>query len=263
MRSCFFHALLLSVFACDPDEATAQVCRLPDSVRVTIPAQSPPEAQMQDAKPFAEIPLGIGHLRPTDTGAAPDLPPGSERWLQRLELPLSEAPDAPPFAWIARGWVINLGRPPVALPPDASVETEYEERSVIVLEQRNGWFRIRYSSSGTAWTPGCALEASPARFHFSPWSEWFLSDRISPMVFRAPVPEVLRSGPSAGSSALARISTDYALIPREVRGEWMRVELRQPSDFCNPDVTPTRSEGWVRWFAPDIGPRVWYFPRGC
>jgi hypothetical protein len=262
MRSCCFYALLLLMFA-GGDEATAQVCRLPDSVRVTIPAVAPPEAQKPDARPFAEVPLGIGFLQHSDDGAAADLPPGNARWLERLELPLSETPAAAPFAWIARGWVVIPGRPPFALPADATVETEYEERSFVVLEERNNWLRVRYSASGTAWTPKCALDASPVSFDFSPWSEWFLSDRISPMVFRVPVPEDLRSEPSAGSSGVARISGDYVLVPREIRGEWMRVELRQPSDFCNPDVTPTRRDGWVRWFAPDIGPRVWYFSRGC
>jgi hypothetical protein len=148
------------------------------------------------------------------------------------------------------------------------IETGYEEPSFVVLESRwDGWLHIRYAeaegAAGSAWVPTCALGNTAARLDFTPWGKWLLSDRISPLYFRSRTPEELRSAPSAAAATVARIADDYILEPLEVRGDWMRVILKQPSDYCYPDVVPTRSEGWIRWYSPDRGPLVWYYSRGC
>jgi hypothetical protein len=116
--------------------------------------------------------------------------------------------------------------------------------------------------AGTAWTHACAAREGPAWLDFTPWSAWLLGDQISPLFVRPEMAAELRSEPAA-STAIATISGDHALEPLEISGEWMRVRLREPSDYCRPEVVSTAREGWVRWFSPEAGPRVWYFARGC
>jgi hypothetical protein len=256
----------------DADAVAAQGCVVPDSIRAdnvdSVRTVGPYSVLGIGGASFSEVALGIGHIHYSSDNPVSDGPPGEFNWLARVELPLSESPGAEPDTWIASGWIIKPGRPRVALSMEAMVETGYEEPSFVVLESRaEDWFRIRYApgdaDEGTAWIPRCALKAGPIRLDYSSWSDWLLSDQISPLFFRVPTPEVLRSLPSSGSASVARITSGYILIPMEVRGDWMRVELRRPSDYCAPDVIPTIHEGWVRWYAGDIGPRVWYFTRGC
>jgi hypothetical protein len=258
---------------CGPALSAAQTCSVPESVRLELPAEPPA------AGPYAtllssgvrpdEIQLGVGHLHLSDDGLSPDGPPGADDWFRRVELPLSLSPGEEPTAWIVGGWILRRGVPPEALSTIAMVETGYEEPSFVVLESRpDGWIQIRYSeaegSAAAAWVPACALASdNPLRLTFTPWSEWLLSDRISPLFFRSLVVGELRSAPSATAATLVSVSGDHSLEPLEVRGEWMRVGLKQPSDYCHPEVVPVRREGWVRWYSPDIGPRVWYFTRGC
>ena len=55
----------------------------------------------------------------------------------------------------------------------------------------------------------------------------------------------------------------HILEPLEVRGEWMRVTVKEPSDYCEFDLAVSSREGWIRWYTETRGPLVWYFTRGC
>lgn len=267
------------LLACGREQETVQgrngetesppACQVPASILASVPDAPPPEAPYtvlgRDDVPFEQIPLGIGHLHPAEDAYLDQ--PLDPNWPRRVELPLSATPNAEPFAGIARGWVARPGTPPQPLTMEGLLETGYEEPSFVVLEHRpDGWLRIRYAAgegdAGTAWVPTCALRAGAVALDFTPWAEWLLSGRVSPLFFRAGQGE-MHAEPSAGSSRLAEVSGDYILEPQATRGEWMRVTLKQPSDFCFPEVVPTRSEGWVRWHSPELGPLVWYFTRGC
>ncbi len=59
------------------------------------------------------------------------------------------------------------------------------------------------------------------------------------------------------------IGDDHALEPLEFRGEWLRVRVRQPSDYGETPTAVQVTEGWVRWWAEGPGPLVWYCTRGC
>ena len=62
---------------------------------------------------------------------------------------------------------------------------------------------------------------------------------------------------------MSEIDDDYILEPLEVRGEWMRVKVKEPSDYCEFDLTVKSREGWIRWYADESVPLVWYYTRGC
>jgi len=243
---------------------------MPAAFRDRVPGSPPPEEAYETlgsrAVPFGDVPIGVGHLHLGAENAILDLPPGEYDWLGRVELPLSLRPGAAPWAWIARGWIVPDGAVPVPLSRRALLETGYEEVSFVVVEgPSGGWFRIRFADGddGTAWVPECALRESPVRLDFTNWGEWLLSGSISPLYVPPGRAESLRSGPSEMSPLMVDIEGDHVLEPLELSGDWMRVRLRQPSDYCAPDVAATTQEGWIRWYDEGLGPRVWYFTRGC
>ena len=136
-----------------------------------------------------------------------------------------------------------------------------------VLESRDdGWLRLRYGRpsedrDGTAWVHRCHLARESLAFE--PWQERFLSDEISPLYVRDRAPRPLRAGPDDDAEEIARIDGDYHLEPLEFQGDWMRVRLKTPSDYCvEPDEVRTE-EGWIRWRSAERGPLVWYYTRGC
>ena len=249
----------------------AQQCTLPDSALALAPVEPPSvygyDVPPPEPEPLFEMDLGVGHAYHAPS-ELPMGPPGDNSWLQRVALPLSESPGSSPSTWIARGWIVGPGRDPEALTIWGLLETGYEERSFVVHERRDGWLHIRYAAGErgprSGWVPECALAASPAPLAFAPWSDWLLGDDVSPLFVRAGLPLAMHAEPARTSPLVGMISIDDGLEPHEIRGEWMRVTLVQPSDYCRPDVASTRREGWVRWLTEDgRGPRLWYFTRGC
>ncbi len=89
---------------------------------------------------------------------------------------------------------------PQPLTLSALVETGYEEPSFVIHERRaDGWVRLPGTAGegdrGLAWTPPCALPASPARLEATLWSDWFLHGDTSPLYFRSEGPHELRWSP--------------------------------------------------------------------
>lgn len=161
---------------------------------------------------------------------------------------------------------------PTRLTTRGLVDTGYEELSFIVTEvSSDGWLHVRYAATSgdddLAWTPGCALEEEPVRLNVTEWSDWFFTEywsgAISPMFFRVEETGSLHSGPSSDATLMPAIGDDYVLEPLEVRGEWMGVTVKEPSDYCEFDLTVQSRNGWVRWYADGRGPLLWYFTRGC
>lgn len=260
--------MALLLFALAPGAARGQACTLPDAVALTLPDSAPSHdfyTTIRDqGVPFDELDLGIGHLHPTQ--ATWDWP-----WLPKIALPLSETRGAPPWGWIAGGWLVDTRNGEVSpFGLEGLLETGYEEATFIVLQRPlDGWVEIRHapgsaeSGSGTAWIPECALEGETIHLEVQSWQDRLLSDVISPLFFRSNVPHVLREIPRVDGAHLGTISGDYHLEPQEISGDWMRVVVKEPSDSCRSDVESTTRTGWVKWRSDDKGPWVWYHTRGC
>ncbi len=242
------------------------------------PPRAPPEVAAP-ARPYvrldaaypdpARMPLGVGHVRPAEHAAwVPD-------WPGRVRLVLFAAPGGGVAGHIHDGWLRDGGHgdaaPWLALGTRGLLETAYETLSFVVPERReDGWLRLRYAppdaddSSGTAWVHECHLDAHAPALRFEPWGERFLSPLISPLHFRRAVPHRLRARPHPHAARIATVAGDHHLEPQEIRGDWMRVIVKQPSDYCaSGTVAVTAHEGWVKWRAPGDGPWVWYHTRGC
>lgn len=211
--------------------------------------------------------LGVGHLRPPDDSHYWD-------WLEHAVLPVFDAPGGEIREWLARGWRVD---PTTGerreFAGDGMVETGYEARSFIVLERHDdGWMRILLDDPDTpnadGWTHDCLNAFGRDSLSFESWPERFSSDDISPLYFRTQVPHALRASPSTTAERLHVIparESDYEIEWLEVRDDWARVRVTQPSDYClGPDEIETRTyEGWIKWWDEEIGPWLWYYTRGC
>lgn len=243
-------------------------CTVPEAVQARVPtrpvAEEWYETRWVTDEEGSRVPLGVGHVHYSMRNPGFDMPPGELDWLRSVNLPLSPAPGQPATAWITMGWVVRDGLDPEPLRRADQVETGYEDFSFIVLEAEGDWLKIRYADDDidSAWVPACALDEGPILFDFTRWSDWLTSGDISPLFFRVGAPDDLFAAPDENSEHRA-IGQDYHLEPIEVRGSWMRVRLKEPSDYCEFDMESDATEGWVRWYAADVGPRVWYFSRGC
>lgn len=210
-----------------------------------------------------DVSLGVGHIRPA----------GDMRWWptdRTWGFPIFDAPGGDAVGWRISGRIIN---------PDSSrvvgesglIETAYELATFLVLEERSdGWLRVRVSAprgvdDGLGWVHVCHLSLTDTPMMFERWEQKLLSDSISPLFFRAAVPHVLRAEPSSSSARLGIVAGDHHLEPLEIRGDWMRARVVQPSTYCAPPdgSRPVATEGWVRWRSDDRGPWVWYYTRGC
>jgi len=156
------------------------------------------------------------------------------------------------------------------------VEVSYASAANLVFEIRpDGWFQVEYAVSGEptlhrGWTHPSYLTLGELPLTVETWEAFLLrewkSDSLSPLHFRTrEVPHALRRGPGTDTERITWIGADHALEPLEIRGDWMRVRVEQPSGYCmGPDEWKgQRNEGWVRWRGPDKGPWVWFYSRGC
>lgn len=202
-----------------------------------------------------ELALSVGHVRPAREEDRDD-------WTRRLSLPVFASPGGELKLWLTPG--------SVAL--DALVESGYETVSFIALQARDdGWVRIRFGGplfSGAGWVHRCHLEAATPRLEYEPWEKLFASESASPVYFRSWMPHSLRQSASADAPLVTRIPADpnrYGMQPLEFRGDWARVRLSIPSDYC---VDPKPQdlavhEGWIRWRSRERGPWLWFYTRGC
>ena len=56
---------------------------------------------------------------------------------------------------------------------------------------------------------------------------------------------------------------DYTMVPLGVVGDWMRVEVTSPSDYCAEATVARKDTAWIRYLDARSRPRIWYFTRGC
>ena len=143
-----------------------------------------------------------------------------------------------------------------------TLEFDYEMPGAIVLEQRDGWFKVRLAS-GSSW-----LQASPAD-RFMPLSELFeefigvtaITKAFSGRLVMAPGRPVDPSSPQANALQPARV-----IEVRYVFGQaWVQVELFNHSICSAAENGPpeTVGTGWMPMHMPDGEPTIWFSSRGC
>jgi len=212
---------------------------------------------------YDNTPFGVGHL----------LVENADRhfydWPNALVLPLWSVPDGPFLAWLNGARVHPAdGSPSYPLTGAGMVETGYEHLTFIVSAVRDdGWLQLRLvpGAAGTAWAHACHLRLGAVELSYQPW-EVFLSGHGDWLHFRARVAHALRAAPDTGSRRLTWIGLDHELEMLEMRGDWMRIRVRQPAWTCVGSDRPFPGrvdEGWVQWRDALLGPWTWIYSRGC
>ena len=143
-----------------------------------------------------------------------------------------------------------------------TLEFDYEMPGAIVLEQRDGWLKIRLSS-GAAWLEPSVVD------RFMTLSELFeefvgvttITKSFNGALAEAPGRPADASSPRVKESQPARV-----IEIRNVSGQsWVQVEVMNHS-ICSaaengpPDVVGT---GWMPLHASDGEPTIWFSSRGC
>jgi hypothetical protein len=137
-------------------------------------------------------------------------------------------------------------------------EYDYEMPGAIVLDQRNGWFKIRLQQ-GSAW-----LKASVAD-RFMPLSDLFeeftgvteINESFAGRLSRTPS---MSSGP-----IMMRVAPNQPVRVVEVRDQWVHVEVLSNSACTAANDGPPQviSEGWLPLHDQKGEPTVWFSSRGC
>lgn len=209
-----------------------------------------------------QAPLGVGRLQ---VGYTDD---GYYDWPRKVVLPVWDKPDGSLVAWVRGGLVIPTdGTRAYPLSGMGMVETDYEQLTFIVIEVRDGWFRLRYNSGddGIGWVHSCHLALGAVSLGYQSWQD-LLQEKGEWLHFRSEVTHSLREKPSTGSPRLTRIGLDHKLKLVKLEGDWMHVEVTQPDWTCTgPDqiFKGTVHKGWIKWRDDTVGPWVWYYTRGC
>ncbi len=208
--------------------------------------------------------------------------PGYE-WLNRLCLPLHQSAQSPPWAVLTGKWVVDLSGSSaqfLEFEPNM-VQTSYETYAFIILQETpEGWFQIQYAHpegdrDGTAWVrkdhfqQQYPLVVQYWRDLFQPVDNAQTSNRgylYKREQLSTSIP--LKSTPSASSPTLFTLQSDlsgqdYGIEPLEIQGNWMRARISIPHDFCGTEETFKFYEDWIRWWSEDVGPILYYPPRGC
>lgn len=143
-----------------------------------------------------------------------------------------------------------------------TLEFDYERPGVIVLDQRDGWFKIRVEK-GSAW-----LKASPAD-HFMSLADLFEEFIGVTAITKSFSGRLVDAPGRPATNANPRIDGAHPVQVAEVRSvfgqAWAHVEVFNHS-ICSaaengpPDVI---ARGWMPLHAADGEPTIWFSSRGC
>jgi len=56
---------------------------------------------------------------------------------------------------------------------------------------------------------------------------------------------------------------NYIMYPIEAQGNWLKVKVVTPADYCAKVVNPRKKILWVRYLDDNGRPLVWYYTRDC
>jgi hypothetical protein len=139
-----------------------------------------------------------------------------------------------------------------------TLEYDYEMPAAIVLEHRDGWFRIR-NGAKSAW-----LKA-PLTGRFMPLSELY-EEFVGVTAIAQSFTGQLSSTPSnTRGPIMPRVTAGQSVRVIEFRDAWIRVEVLSNSactaaDHGPPEVVAT---GWLPLHDSEGEPTVWFSSRGC
>ncbi len=248
--------------ASEVDE-TAAIAPPPDPSPAPAPF-APVVSGIVDLSSGATTIMSTGQLRPENVEASAALESSAD-WLQSVNLPLYVSPGGEHWGWIYQGWLIPKGQPALAIGRDAgfAMVQAYENLYTFpVLEVReDGWFRVQYTSGGSAWSHTSLLALGEAPLVLESWEDR-LQAQESLYFLANEKAQPLRSQPELATNMLGLVATDSLIEPLSFEGDWMWVRVTRPTALCQPLTGATTTEGWMRWRGDAGESMVWYQPDG-
>ena len=256
------------------DTSQAQISQAQISqAQPDVPAIAPPTNPLPAPTPFtpsiagitdlsrgAEAIRSLGQLRPRNVEALAD---DDVSWLSDVILPLYVSPGGEHYGWIYQGWLIPKGQTYLAIGRDAgfAMVRAYENLYTFpVLEARpDGWFRVQYSPTGSAWAHSSQLELGDVPLAVEGWEAQLRSQK-SVYFLETDEAQALRSQPESANNMLAMIPSGSLIEPLEFQGDWMQVRVTRPASACRALTGATVTQGWMRWRGEERESLVWYRP---
>lgn len=137
-------------------------------------------------------------------------------------------------------------------------EFDYEMPGAIVVDHRDGWFKIKLHDR-SAW-----LKASLSD-QFLPLAQLF--DEFAGLTEINSFTGRLLSSPNAAARGpiMPAVKPQQPVIVREVRGEWVYLDLMSSSPCTAGNEGPPEvvATGWLPLHKADGEPTVWFSSRGC
>jgi hypothetical protein len=137
-------------------------------------------------------------------------------------------------------------------------EYDYEMPAAIVLDQREGWFKIRLHQ-GSAWLKASVVD------RFMPLSELF-EEFTGVTEINASFNGRLSSAPGViNGPIMMRVKPSQPVRVIEIRGDWIHVEVLSNSACTAPNDGPPQviSSGWLPLHDQKGEPSIWFSSRGC
>jgi len=246
-----------------PGITTAALARPFTPTQLKQAAERPPVPLLPEDIPdgFSPDPAGI-------TGLNPPLEANQQaNWLRGVALPIYANAAGDHWGWLVNGWLIPNGFDPIAVGRDATfymVEAYDQVYSFPVLEVReDGWFNFQYTPAGTAWAHTSHLDIGPTELALEPWDGPLAAATY--VKFRSHgVSQSLRETPDSDSTLVSLVSPNSLIVPLEIEGDWVRVQITQPAAACAPRAGANQEEGWLRWRDGDTASLlVWFNPNRC
>ena len=139
-----------------------------------------------------------------------------------------------------------------------TLEFDYEMPGVIVVEQRQGWFKIRLDDR-PAW-----IKASVVN-RFMPLSDLYEEFVGVTAISESFTGRLTSAAGSAGGPIMPRVAPSQPVRVLEIRGAWVQVEVLSNSACTAADDGPPEviATGWLPLHDSRGEPTVWFSSRGC
>ena len=137
-------------------------------------------------------------------------------------------------------------------------EYDYEMPAAIVLDQRDGWYKIRLHQ-GSAWLKASVVD------RFMPLSDLFEEFTGVTEISESYTGRLAKAPGLTGGTIMMRVAPSQAVRVVEIRDAWIHVEVLSNSACTAANDGPPQviSEGWLPLHDQKGEPTVWFSSRGC
>ncbi|MEM7549396.1 MAG: hypothetical protein AAF363_06975 [Bacteroidota bacterium] len=153
------------------------------------------------------------------------------------------------------------------LKEDAVFEFGYESFGLPILESYDEYVMVLYGYDLNGKELVGYIPTDTINYGYRIWNKFFLEG--TPIFLNRDLP-LQFFDKKKGKELSIEVKTindgtgrkNYIMYPLSIEGEWMKVKLVTPSDYCE-ETESNSLEVWIKYLDTDCKLRVWYYVRGC